>query len=120
MKHNYKELLIWQRSMSLASEIYKATSLFPKEEKYGLVDQLNRSAISVPSDIANGCSRNTDLQMIDFINIAIGSLSKIETQLIISSNLNFINEADGQNLITEVDELKKMATGFKNIIKQKL
>ncbi|MBO5720510.1 MAG: four helix bundle protein [Bacteroidales bacterium] len=80
---NYKNLLVWQKAMDLVVEIYKISKLLPKEEKYGISDQIRRSAVSVPSNIAEGQSRNSIKEFIQFLSIARGSLAELETQLLI-------------------------------------
>ncbi len=77
--HNFEELLIWKRSKSLCISIYKISTIFPKEEVYGLTNQMRRCAVSIPSNIAEGCGRNTSKQLIQFLNIANGSLSELKT-----------------------------------------
>ena len=86
---NYKDLNIWKRSIKVVEDIYKITKNFPKEEIYGLSSQLRRSAVSIPSNIAEGAGRNSKKQYIQFLNIALGSIAEIETQLIIAKRLNF-------------------------------
>jgi len=96
----------------MVSNIYTLTKNFPEEEKYGLISQLQRAAISVPSNISEGCGRNTNPQISHFINIALGSLYQVETQVTISSNLNFIKEEIGNELLEEINQLKKMTRAF--------
>ena len=80
MKHNFKALEIWKRSRKLVQNVYLITKTFPSEEKFSLVSQMNRSAISIPSNIAVGCGRGTDAQLVHFLDIAIGSNCELETQ----------------------------------------
>ena len=87
----HKELDIWKLSINLVEEIYKLTKNFPKEEKFGLTNQLRRAAVSVPSNIAEGAARKSDKENIQFLYISLGSLSEIETQLIIANRLEFSN-----------------------------
>lgn len=115
-RHNFKELKIWQSSMELAKEIYTVTNDFPKTELYGLTQQIRRCAISVPSNIAEGCGRGTDPQLAHFLDIAQGSAFELETQLYLANQLNFINQEKTNILITKVIELQKMMDGFKNRI----
>ena len=115
-RHNFKELKIWHSSMELAREIYNVTADFPKTELYGLTQQIRRCAISVPSNIAEGCGRGTDPQLAHFLDIAQGSAFELETQLYLSNQLNFLSQETTNTLITKVIELQKMIDGFKNRI----
>jgi len=110
--NNYRELNIWKKSRKLVKEIYLLTNLFPSNERFGLVDQLRRAAISIPSNIAEGTGRNTKPQTIHFMNISFGSLCEVETQIILSSDLNFITEPVSQKILTEIEEIKKMTWSF--------
>ena len=88
--HQFKELEIWKRSRLFCSQIYTITSKFPNDEKFGLTNQLRRAAISIPSNIAEGSSRNSNKDFARFLEIAIGSAYEIETQLLIAFDLDFI------------------------------
>ena len=81
---NFKELQVWQKSMELVSEVYKLTKLFPKQEVYALASQMQRSAVAIPSNIAEGHRRNHKLEFIQFLGIALGSAAELETQILIS------------------------------------
>ena len=103
--------------MDLVTEIYKLTSKFPTSEIYGLSNQLRRASISIPSNIAEGASRKGDKELLYFINMAIGSIAEIETQLLISIRLRYINE---ENEIFElVIEVRKLLLGFRNYLNKK-
>ena len=86
-KHH--ELLVWQESMTLVEMVYKLTSVFPDEERYGLISQMRRAVVSVPSNIAEGAARGSDAEFIRFLHIARGSLSEIETQILIAQRLSY-------------------------------
>lgn len=88
----FRDLLIWQKSMNLVTEVYQITNAFPKEEVYGLTSQLRRSAISIPSNIAEGYGKEGNKDYLKILNIGISSLFEMQTQLEISFNLKFINE----------------------------
>lgn len=105
---NYKELIVWQKSVDLVTEIYKATAVFSKEELYGLTSQIRRSSISIPSNIAEGHSRRSTNDYLQFLKIARGSSAELETQLIISKNLNYLNPENFQILIEKTSEISKM------------
>ncbi|WP_291088949.1 four helix bundle protein [Empedobacter sp. UBA7494] len=87
---SHKELKVWQESMNLVVEIYKITNHFPKEELYALTSQMKRSAVSIPSNIAEGAGRQSQAEFIRFLYIALGSVSELETQLEIAFRLGFI------------------------------
>jgi four helix bundle protein len=104
----YKDLNIWQRSVDLAVNIYKVTSDFPQEEKYGLISQLRRCSISVPSNIAEGAGRSSDKEYKHFIDISYGSLYELETQVVISNRLGLIPDDVFRELDGEINEIQKM------------
>ena len=87
----FKELKVWQKAIELVTETYLKTQNFPKEEIYGLTSQIRRCAVSIPSNIAEGCGRKTNKDFSNFLGISLGSSFEFETQLIICKNLNFIN-----------------------------
>lgn len=106
--NNYKELHVWKRSIKLAVKIYNVTMGLPIEKKPGLISQMRRSAVSVPSNIAEGSGRNTDKEFSRFLSISYGSLCELETQLIISYELGFIKGVDAKYFAGEKNELRKM------------
>ena len=112
--HNFKELNIWKRSVDLAVDVYKLTKHFPKEEKFGLTSQITRSAVSVPSNIAEGSGRNTDKDFNNFLGIALGSSFELETQLIIANKIGLIENSSFESITKETIEVQKMINGFKN------
>ncbi|REC78056.1 four helix bundle protein [Chryseobacterium elymi] len=105
---NYKELLVWQKSVHFVTEIYTYTKNFLKEEIYALTNQIRRSAVSIPSNIAEGHSRRSTLGYIQFLKIARGSCAELETQLIISRNLNYLSLENFQKLSEATSEIAKM------------
>jgi len=115
----HKDLIVWKKSIEFVTEVYKITGTFPSEEKFGLVSQLRRAAVSIPSNIAEGAARNHDKEFIQFLSISLGSASEIETQLIIALNLNFISEDMFNELNLENMEIKKMLSGLIKSIKNK-
>lgn len=106
--HNFKELKIWSKSIDLATEIYKATSNFPTEEKYGLTSQMRRCAVSISSNIAEGAGRNTNGEFRQFLGIANGSSYELYTQLILSNKLKLIDDNTMNPILKEIDEIQKM------------
>ena len=88
----HKDLDVWKYSMDLVEDIYKLSSKFPNDERYGLISQIRRAAISTPSNIAEGCGRKSDKELIQFISIALGSLTELETQYLIAVRLKYVEE----------------------------
>ena len=117
---DYKELQVWHKAIDLVVEIYKISKLLSKEETYGISDQIRRSAVSIPSNIAEGQSRNSIKEFIQFLSIARGSLAELETQLLICIKVNMLSEdniAEAQNITTEVG---KMIKGLMNKLNSQL
>lgn len=112
--HNYNNLQIWQQAMDLVEEIYKLTASFPIEEKFGLVSQMTRAAVSIPSNIAEGAGRNSDKDFAHFISIAIGSLYELNTQIVLSERLGYINQSLSQELQKKLDNLQRKSVSFKS------
>jgi len=99
----YKKLEVWQTSMDFVIKVYGLFEQFPSEEKFGLVAQLRRASVSIPSNIAEGCSRNNPKETIQYLYFSLGSLSEVETQLILSERLGFVKiEGDIMQMITEI------------------
>ncbi len=117
--HNFKELYIWKRSVDLAVDVYNITRSFPIEEKYGLNSQITRSAVSIPSNIAEGAGRNTDKDFNKFLGIALGSSFELETQLIIAHKIGILEDERFDLISNETVEVQKMINGFKNKILKK-
>jgi four helix bundle protein len=105
MLKNYKGLKVWQKSYQLCLEIYRITKGFPKEERYGLTSQIRRAAVSVPSNIAEGYGRKTTLEYIRFLYIAYGSNCELETQILLSGDLGYIETGKLETLKEEVGEV---------------
>ena len=106
--HKLDDLRIWHKAIDIATEVYKATANFPKEEKYGLTSQIRRSAVSVPSNIAEGAGRNGEGEFCHFLGISNGSSYELQTQLIISNRLELINDKIVEPLLKSIDEIQKM------------
>ena len=115
----HKELNVWKASIELVTEIYRLTKGFPKEETYGLTNQIRRASVSIPSNLAEGAARSSNKEFSYYISIAIGSIAEIETQLFISRNLGYLNESDFEKLDTKLTDIRKMATGLKKTIDAK-
>src|ERR1700749_1645373 len=102
--NNFRELLVWQKSVDLVVEIYKLTRTFPDSEKFNLVSQMQRSGTSISSNIAEGSGRTTSASFKQFLSIALGSAYELETQLIISRKLDYINEEKYNAVIKQITE----------------
>ena len=110
---SYKDLQVWQKSIQLVKEIYLITEKFPQSEKFGLVDQLRRAAISIPSNIAEGYGRNSPKERAQFISLARGSAAEVEAQLTVSRELGFVTSLDSTKAEQLVTEVLKMLTGLR-------
>ncbi|KFF23513.1 four helix bundle protein [Chryseobacterium vrystaatense] len=111
--HRLHDLLIWKKSMTLVKDIYLMTENLPADEKFGLISQIRRCAISIPSNIAEGAGRNNMKEFYQFLGIATGSCYELETQLILLVELNFQNETDITPLLNNLNEIQKMIYKFK-------
>lgn len=115
--HNFEKLIFWKKSMMLAKEIYLMSTNLPTDEKFGLVSQMKRSAVSIPSNIAEGSGRNSNREFSHFLAIALGSAYELQTQLILTKELNLITDNVVETLISDLIEIQKMIYGFKNTLK---
>lgn len=109
---SYRDLIVWQRAVELVIDIYSSTRGFPKEEIYGLVSQVRRAAVSVPSNIAEGHSRNSRGEFKQFIGHARGSLAEVETQIVIATKLSYISAETGAALLGTTAEISRMLSGL--------
>jgi four helix bundle protein len=110
--NSHKDLIVWQKSIKLCKTIYEITKSFPKEEVYGLTSQMRRSAVSIPSNIAEGRSRGTRKDFAQFLRIALGSASELETQIEIARELSYLNEQNVREINSLLDEVSKMIMGL--------
>ena len=109
---DYKELQVWQKSRILTKRIYILSVKFPKEELFGLTNQLRRAVISVPSNIAEGYNRFSNKEFIHFLRIAKGSAAEVETQIILAMDLGYITADEGNRILSQVDEILRMLGSF--------
>ena len=109
---DYKKYIVWQKSHELVLEIYKATRDFPKDELFGLISQMKRSSSSISTNIAEGCGRSSDKDFCRFLYISFGSANELEYQIILSIDLSFIGSENGQKLLFQIEEIKKMLNGL--------
>ena len=112
----HKDLNVWVQSVDFVTEIYKVTKCFPKEEAYGLQGQIRRAAISIPSNISEGASRNSKKEFIQFLFVALGSASELETQIVISEKIGYIEKVD--DLLKKIETIKKMLNGLITYLKK--
>lgn len=105
---DYKDLIVWQKSMELARIIYRLTSRFPRDEVFGLTNQIRRAVVSIPSNIAEGFGRGSDREFIHFLRIAKGSAAEVETQILISEDLHYMSPDDAQAALSLCDEIVRM------------
>lgn len=106
--HDFKKLDVREKSMELAANIYELTKNFPENEKYGLVFQMRRGSISIPSNIAEGAGRSTNKSFSNFLSIALGSVFELETQILISKRLNFLKEEAVNSILVDIRSIGKM------------
>lgn len=117
IKHNFRQLIIWKESITLAKEVYVLTQELPKEHKFGLSSQIFRSAISISSNIAEGTSRSSQKEFVYFLRISLGSAFELETQLLIAQQCNIITVTDSSSLIEKIQTIQKQIVSFINTIK---
>ena len=111
--HRYKDLTVWQKAMELVVEIYKVTEKFPSKERYGLISQMNRCAISIPSTIAEGAGRNTTKDFDHFLAISLGSSFELSTQLVLSNRLGYVPLEVVEKLELELSHIQNMVVKLK-------
>lgn len=118
--NTYKDLIVWQKSVALVTSIYALTRTFPQEEKFGIVSQLNRASISIPSNIAEGWGRESAENYLQFLRISRGSLMETETLLEISKNLGLIKNNDFSDITNQIQEVSKILQGLIKSIQLKI
>ena len=117
MVKNHKDLDVWKKSMDLVEHIYALTRQFPQEEMYGLSSQIKRAAVSIPSNIAEGAGRKGSKEFIQFLYISLGSLSEVDTQLLLAKRLGFLD--DIQTASQDIVKIKQMLNGLINYLNSK-
>lgn len=118
--NTYKDLIAWQKSVALVTSIYALTKTFPADEKFGIVSQLNRASVSIPSNIAEGWGRESSKNYLQFLRVSRGSLMETETLLEISKNLGLINNSDFLTITNQIQEVSKILQGLIKSIQQKI
>ena len=120
-KHkSYEDLVVWQKSVALSKDIYRITKTFPKDEVYGLTSQIRRCVVSIPSNIAEGCGRNSYGEFIQFLGISSGSLAELHTQLIIALDANYLSQVVFDGLLEQIIEIGRMIAGLKTRLKSNI
>jgi four helix bundle protein len=115
---NYRELIVWQKSMDLVELVYQATKQFPKEELYGLASQLKRSVVSIPSNIAEGQARKSTAEFLHFLSIAHGSRAEMETQIILANRLMYIDDHCSEQILSRSEEVSRLLNGLMNSLQK--
>ena len=115
---DYRQLKVWQKAMDLTVEIYSPVNKFPREENYALSDQMRRSAVSIPSNIAEGQGRNSAKEFVNFLSIALGSLWELETQIEISERLHYIDSGQKNKVYEQTEEIGKMLNALATSLEQ--
>ncbi len=116
--HNFKELIIWQKARTLVKDVYVAVKSFPDDEKFGIISQIKRASVSIPANIAEGAGRNSDKDFGRFLDIANGSSYELETLIILSFDLEYLNKSEFDIIIDNIKEVQKMIYSFRNKIKK--
>ncbi|ERM81968.1 30S ribosomal protein S23 [Rhodonellum psychrophilum GCM71 = DSM 17998] len=111
--NRYKDLKVWQKAIQLSVDIYQITGRFPKEERFGLVSQMNRASVSIPSNIAEGAGRNGPKDFNNFLGIALGSCFELDTQLVISNKLNYLSDQEFEKFELELEHIQNMIVKLK-------
>jgi four helix bundle protein len=116
----HKDLDVWKLAIELVVNVYKITKGFPQEEIYGLISQVKRCSVSIPSNIAEGAGRSSIKEFSHFLSISLGSLAELETQMIISNRLDYVSKVDFDNLLEDLTIVRKMTLGLKKSIDNKI
>jgi four helix bundle protein len=116
----YSDLVVWQKAMDLVEEIYRLTATFPSDERFGLSSQLQRAAVSIPSNIAEGHGRKSTAVFLNHLSIGIGSLMEVETQIQIAGRLDYLAKTKMNDLLSNTGEIGKMLNGLRNSLISKI
>jgi four helix bundle protein len=118
LRHNFKNLMVWNKAVDLAVKVYQITSKFPNEEKFGMTSQMRRSSVSIPSNIAEGTARNSSKAFTNSLDISLGESFELETQTIIARRVGLLTQDDFESINHDIDEIQKMIIGFKSTVEQ--
>ena len=119
MSNSYRDLVAWQVAVELVTDVYRSTGSFPRHELYGLTSQIRRAAVSVPSNIAEGQGRNSPGEFQQFLGNAKGSLTELETQLLIGRNLKYLAQSDLESLLKQSDRVSRLVNGLLQSLKRR-
>lgn len=117
---NFRQYDIWLQSVDFATEVYKLTEIFPNVEKYSLTDQIRRAAVSIASNVAEGCSRESEKEFYHYVQVAIGSAFEIETQFKIALNVNYISKEQYDAIILPLDKLERQLNKLHSVLKSSI
>jgi four helix bundle protein len=117
--HNFKELKVWQKAVDLAVKIYSVTRAYPNEEKFGLMSQMRRAGVSIPSNIAEGCAKTSGKSFVNSLEISLGESFELETQMIISERVGILDSSAAKEIELDITEVQKMIMGLKSSIEAK-
>ncbi|MFC5191564.1 four helix bundle protein [Algoriphagus aquatilis] len=117
--HNFKELKVWQKAVDLAVKIYTVTKSFPVEEKFGLVSQMRRAGVSVPSNIAEGCAKTSSKSFVNSLEVSLGESFELETQMIISQQVGILDQELAREMEADLTEVHRMIMGLKTSLESK-
>jgi len=117
---SFRDLKVWQSGIDLAEEVYRLTQSFPKQEMYGLSSQMQRAAVSIPSNIAEGHGRDSTKEFLHFLSVALGSLFELETQLTLAGRLGYLDKGELENVLSRMDEISRMMRGLQKSLSSKL
>ncbi|MFD2203858.1 four helix bundle protein [Shivajiella indica] len=116
LRHNFKNLNVWNKAVDLAVKIYETTTSFPSDEKFGMTSQMRRSSVSIPSNIAEGTARNSSKAFTNCLDISLGESFELETQSIIARRVGLLNKYEFESINQDLDEVQKMIIGLKSNI----
>lgn len=114
LRHNFKNLNVWNKAVDLAVKVYETTALFPSEEKFGMTSQMRRSSVSIPSNIVEGTARNSSKAFTNCLDISLGESFELETQSIIARRVGLLNQDSFDSINQDLDEIQKMLIGLKS------
>lgn len=117
---NYRDLMVWQKSMALARDVYQVVKLLPRDELFGLSDQIRRAVVSIPSNIAEGCARESEREFLHYLSIAQGSTAELETQLLLCEDFGYIEQNATQPVLQSCEEVSKMLHALSSKLKASL
>lgn len=115
--NKFQDLKVWKKSMVLVSDVYKIASELPDDEKFGLISQIKRSAVSIPSNIAEGAGRNSNKEFSQFVSIATASSYELQTQILLIRNFNMADKENIDSVLSRIEEIQKMLFGLKKHLK---